>query len=75
MTTRGKRLGILFAVLVLFGLPKHVDCGFPAASCGHPGVLGQYCRTYELEPLGFYLLEQALGRDVGFAYSSGEACR
>jgi hypothetical protein len=74
MTTRGKRLAVLFAIIVVLLLPKHVECGFPGASCGHPGVLGQYCRAYELEPMGFYLLENALGRDVGFAYSSGEAC-
>jgi hypothetical protein len=75
MTTRGKRIAALFACIVLFLLPKHVDCGYPDGRCGHPGVLGHFCTEYELEPLGFYLLERIAERDVGFAYSSGETCR
>lgn len=75
MTSRGKRLAGLFALVVLFMLPKHVECGFPGARCGHMGVFKQVCKAWELEPLGFFLLEKLADRDVGFAYSSGEDCR
>lgn len=75
MTSRGKRLTALFAVLVALALPINVECGFPGARCGHAGAFKMVCKSYELEPLAFYLLERALDRDVGFAYSSGEECR
>lgn len=34
----------------------------------------QVCKYYELEPLGFFLMERLLDRDVGFAYRKGEEC-
>ncbi|MFN0253432.1 MAG: hypothetical protein ACKV2T_41570 [Kofleriaceae bacterium] len=78
MTSRGKQLAVLVALIILFFLPKRVECGYPDApevSCGHYGFLGQYCKYYEVEPIGFWLIETLAHRDVGFAYSSGEACK
>ena len=75
MTSRGKRIALVVALIILFFLPKHVECGFPDAQCGHSEILHQYCKYYEVEPVGFWLLEKAAGKDVGFAYSSGEACK
>ena len=77
MTSSGRRWALLIGILVAFALPKHVECGYPGATCAsHPGVLRTVsCTPYELEPWGFSLVEQVLGRDVGFAYTSGEDCR
>jgi len=33
------------------------------------------CKAWEVEPLGVFLVEKLLDRDVGFAYKSGEDCR
>jgi len=74
MTSSGRQLAFLIAVLIAFALPKHVECGFPSAtSCGirHGKEL---CTPYEVEPWGFYLLENLMRRDIGFAYSSGDDC-
>jgi hypothetical protein len=75
MTSRGKRIATVIAFIVLFLLPKRVDCGFPDGACGHAGILHQYCTPYELEPLGFWLIESVAHADVGFAYSAGERCK
>lgn len=75
MTSRGKQLAALFALLVAGLLPKHVECGYPGAECTRGGPFRMVCRDYEVEPFAFYLLERLLERDVGFAYSTGETCR
>lgn len=75
MTSRGKQIAIAIALMVLFFLPKRVECGYPDAVCGHSAILAQYCRYYEIEPIGFWLIEKGLGRDFGFAYASGETCK
>lgn len=77
ISSSGKRWAALIAVLVGMALPKHVKCGYPAAAgtCQVPGRFRQMCEPYELEPLGFFLVELALGRDVGFAYKTGQDCR
>ena len=75
MTSSGKRLAVLFALVVLCFLPKHVECGFPGARCGRMGMFKQVCKSWELEPMGFYLIEKLADRNVGFAYKSGEECR
>ncbi len=75
MTSRGKRIAFLIAIIIAFLLPKHVECGFPDGRCGREGVFHQVCKSYELEPLGVYLLEVVAKQDVGFAYKSGEDCR
>jgi hypothetical protein len=74
MTSSGRRLAFLIAVLIAFALPKHVECGFPGAECAEL-VGGEQCTGYELEPWLFYGLEHLFGRDIGFAYSSGRDCR
>lgn len=74
MTSRGKRIAFLFAVIIAFLLPKHVECGYPGGECGRIGMFHQVCKTYELEPLGLYLIERLANRNVGFAYSQGEDC-
>ena len=75
MSSRGKQLAVLFAICLGFFLPKHVPCGYPGGYCPRAGALGLVCTPYEVEPIGFYLLERLLERDLGFAYSSGETCR
>jgi hypothetical protein len=73
MTSSGRQLAFLVAVLIAFGLPKRVECGYPGAACAvHHGH--ELCTSYEVEPWGFYLLENLVGRDVGFAYTSGDDC-
>jgi hypothetical protein len=74
MTSSGRQLAFLIAVLIAFAIPKRVECGFPGAACTvRHGK--EVCTPYEVEPWGFYLLENVLGRDIGFAYTSGEECR
>ena len=75
MTTRGTRISFVFAVLIVFCLPKRVECRYPGASCGHAGKWRATCTDFEIEPLGFYMIELVVGRDIGFAYSAGEDCR
>ena len=76
MTSRGKRIAGVIAVMLLFLLPKQVECGFADGKCiGHAAFLGRICTPYELEPFGFYLIEKVVERNVGFAYTRGETCR
>jgi len=75
MTTRGTRLAMVFAMVIVCFLPKRVDCGWPGGECAKPGRFRQMCSPYEVEPLGFFAIEYILHRDIGFAYSSGEECR
>jgi hypothetical protein len=75
MTTRGTRLAFAIAAVIALALPKRVACTYPGAVCGHAGRRGMPCTTYQVEPLGFYLIELAVHRDVGFAYETGEDCR
>lgn len=74
LTSRGKRITAAIAVIIAFLLPKNVECGYPGGECGRIGMFRQVCKYYELEPLGFFLLERLLDRDVGFAYRKGEEC-
>jgi hypothetical protein len=74
LTSRGKMITGLIALIIVFLLPKHVECGYPGAECGRHGMFRQICKSYDLEPLGFFLLERLLHQDVGFAYKSGEDC-
>lgn len=74
MSSRGKRITFLIAVLIALALPINVECGFPGARCGHAGAFKMVCKEYELEPLAFYLLERLFEKDIGFAYKSGEDC-
>lgn len=75
MTSRGKRIASVIALIVLFFLPKHVECGYPDAECGHDEIMHQYCKYYEVEPVGFWVIEHVAHQDIGFAYSSGETCK
>ena len=76
MTSRAKQITGLIAICIALALPIHVECGFPGATCAaHDGVLRTVCKDFELEPMGFYLLELVAHQDVGFAYSRGEDCR
>jgi hypothetical protein len=75
MTSRGKRIATFFALIIVALLPKHVECGYPGGECGHFGMFKEVCKAWEVEPLGVFLVEKLLDRDVGFAYKSGEDCR
>jgi len=75
MSTRGKRVAALVALVVAFALPKHVECGFPGGKCSREASFHRTCTYWETEPFGFYLIESLVGNDVGFAYTSGEDCR
>jgi hypothetical protein len=75
MSTRGTRLAFAFAIAIAFLLPKRVECGYPGAACAHAGRWRTTCTDFEIEPLGFYIIELAVHRDVGFAYSTGDECR
>ncbi len=74
MTSRAKQVVTLIAILLALFLPKRVECGFPAGECTRAAERRRLCRDYEVEPIGFYLAEWVLGRNVGFAYSTGETC-
>lgn len=73
MTSGGRKWAGLIGVIIAFALPYHVECGFPSAECAHI-VNKEQCTPYEVEPWGFSLIERLAGRNVGFAYSSGEDC-
>ena len=75
MSTRGTHLALLTAFVIAFLLPKRVDCGYPGQTCGRAGKYRTICIDYEIEPIGFYALEVALGRNVGFAYATQSDCR
>jgi hypothetical protein len=75
MTSRGKQIAALIALSLLLFMPKHVECGYPGGTCTRDGPFRMVCRGWEVEPLGFYLIELLAERDIGFAYSSGEDCR
>lgn len=75
MSTRGTRITFAFAIVIAFFLPKRVECGYPGATCGHAGRWRTTCTDFEIEPFGFYVIELAAKRDIGFAYSAGDDCR
>ena len=76
MTSRGKAFAGVLALIILFFLPKHVECGYPDGRCRpRVGMFRQQCTPYEVEPLGLYAIEKLAHRDVGFAYTTGETCR
>jgi hypothetical protein len=75
LSTNGKRIAAIIAVVVVLALPKRVECTYPGSlACTHPGRWGHTCSDYEIEPFGFYLIELLVQRDVGFAYETSEDC-
>lgn len=65
----------MLGVVIAFAIPRKVDCGFPGGECRRAGHYAhESCVDYEVEPWGFYLIEYVAGRDIGFAYSTGEDC-
>ncbi|MDQ3301425.1 MAG: hypothetical protein M3619_32995 [Myxococcota bacterium] len=75
MSSSGMRWAFLFGVVLAIALPKRVPCGVPGIECAVEGRWRTLCTSYELEPFGFYLLELAFHRDIGFAYTTGQECR
>jgi len=75
MSTRGMRITLACVVAAAFLLPKRVECSYPGQACRHAGRWRTTCTDFEIEPFGFYALELAAKRDIGFAYSAGEDCR
>lgn len=75
MTSNGKRIAFLIAVMIVFFLPKKVECGYPGALECSPlrGVSHRACTPYEVEPFGLFLIEHLVNGNVGFAYSR-ETC-
>jgi len=74
MSSRAKQITAMIAIGLALFLPKHVECGYPGGECLRQGRSGRMCTSYELEPVGFYMIEWFVGRNVGFAYSKGEVC-
>ena len=74
MTTRGTQVAALIGILVVLLLPKRVDCGYPGATCSHPGRWRTICTSYEIEPMAFYWIELYAHRNIGFAYTTGDDC-
>lgn len=74
MTSRGRHIAAIVAILIVLFLPKRVECTH-GEKCFRRIPGNQTCGGYEIEPMMFYVLERVLDRDVGFAYSSGEDCR
>jgi hypothetical protein len=69
MTSNGRRIAFVIAILVALGLPKRVELG------RHAGPhKGETCTRYALEPLGLYGLESAFSTWFGVAYTSGDDC-
>jgi len=78
MTSRGRALAGIFGILVAISLPKRTECSYPGEqtkACRRQNVFHATCTRYEIEPLVFYGIEKLAGRDIGFAYTSGEDCR
>ena len=73
MSSRGRRIAGVIAILLVVFLPKRVERGYPGGECRH-SARKLVCTSYEVEPLGFYAIEMLASRDIGFAYSSGEDC-
>lgn len=73
MTSNGRRLAFFIGVTIAFMLPKQIECGYPGGTCERI-VDRRVCHMYEIEPWGFYLLENVFHRDIGFAYSTGDDC-
>jgi len=73
MSSNGRRIAGLIGVLIAFALPKRIECGYPGGTCDRI-VEGRTCHSYEMEPFGFFLLENVFHRNIGFAYSSGDDC-
>lgn len=75
MTSRAKQITALIAVGIALLLPRQVDCGYPGGECAVPGMSRRMCTAYEVEPMGIFLVEWVVGRNIGFAYSRGQNCR
>ena len=73
MTTRGIRIAIAVAVLIVMLLPKRSPCRYPGEDCSVV-VKGRVCTTTEVEPFGAFLLERLLHRDLGLTYSESGDC-
>ncbi len=73
MTSGGRRVAFFLGIVIAFAIPKRVECGYPGAKCAVEGS-GKTCAPYEIEPWGFYLIEYVAGRNIGFAYSTGDDC-
>jgi len=75
MTSSGKRIAAMIGIAIAFLLPRHVECGYPGGTCSHVNAAHRLCTSYEMEPLGFWVIELIASQDVGFAYATGEDCR
>jgi hypothetical protein len=73
MTTRGRMIAALIGITIAFMLPKRIDCAPGGVGCKRIGQ-GVGCSLYEIEPFGFFLLEQVVRRNVGFAYERADSC-
>ncbi len=74
MTSNGKRIAFLIAILIAFMMPKKVPCGVNGSTDCGTIIDGRRCTPYEVAPWGFYLIEYFAKTNVGFAYSRGVDC-
>jgi len=73
MTTGAMQRAWLLGLLIVFFLPKRVECGYPGAVCTRQQGR-DICKMSEIEPLGFYGLESIFHRNIGFAYGTDDEC-
>jgi len=74
MTTSGRRNAALFGIALALSLPKQVPCEVPGRTCEVLDEDGRSCRRVDVEPLGVYMTEWVLGRDLPVAYSQRLDC-
>lgn len=74
MSTNARRNAALFGIALALALPKQVPCEVPGRSCEVHRAHGQVCRSLDVEPLGVFMIEWVVGRDLPVAYSHRIDC-
>jgi hypothetical protein len=63
----------VIVVIAALAMPIKQRCGAPGRACASAqDALGNVHYYYEVEPLGVFLLESALGSNIPLYYTSGE---
>ncbi|MBE7450574.1 MAG: hypothetical protein HS111_17240 [Kofleriaceae bacterium] len=74
MTSSGRRNAALFGLALALALPKQVPCEVPGRSCELHRPHGVVCRPVDVEPLGVFVIEWVIGRDLPIAYAQRVDC-